>query len=283
MASVGAVLVTGATVSAGDWLESSDGLSRFMVEDTGLNLYWTSPKYPTKGMQIWSSGTPKPAEGMYLIMQTDGNLCLYAGTPQASGPLLWQSGVTLGTGSYETRMQEDGNLCVYLSGLVNPIWCMKCSKTPRGRVMVQGTFGNASDLYLTSHSDDSQVTVNWMADQSKTVTQVFEYTELIANDQPWGFTLMDVNTLQLVSSYNDQGDSVRMANFISTLSVLIKVDAGEDSPAPSDWVGIRAANAGDNHFNVVGYPPFGTGTKVIIYPWVRPAESNMLWKFIPVT
>jgi len=51
----------------------------------------------------------------FVLMQTDGNLCVYRGTPEdIRGFAVWCSmGKSLEKGQYFAVMQEDGNFCVY--------------------------------------------------------------------------------------------------------------------------------------------------------------------------
>lgn len=56
-----------------------------------------------------------PNGSCFLVMQSDGNLCLYPGAkPNPTGPAIWCSlTVGLPEGAYYTVMQADGNLAVY--------------------------------------------------------------------------------------------------------------------------------------------------------------------------
>lgn len=62
----------------------------------------------------------------YAIQQTDGNLCVYKGTPQGSQGLLWCHNKTMAAGPFITVMQRDGNLCTYKgtpAGYQAGLWC----------------------------------------------------------------------------------------------------------------------------------------------------------------
>jgi thioredoxin 1 len=54
------------------------------------------------------------ANGLYfVIMQGDGNLCIYHGSdPAHQGAFVWNSGKAPGAGVYSASMQNDGNLVV---------------------------------------------------------------------------------------------------------------------------------------------------------------------------
>jgi thioredoxin len=54
------------------------------------------------------------ANGLYfVIMQGDGNLCIYHGSdPAHQGAFVWNSGKAPGAGVYSATMQNDGNLVV---------------------------------------------------------------------------------------------------------------------------------------------------------------------------
>lgn len=90
-------LVTGQQLHQGQYLQSSDGRYRLVLQSDG-NLVLYAPGYRV----LWksnTSGTINP----YLIVQGDGNVVLYPGT----GPAVWSTG----TGGVNTlRVQDDGNL-----------------------------------------------------------------------------------------------------------------------------------------------------------------------------
>ena len=67
-----------------------------------------------------------PSKLYYAIMQTDGNLCVYKGTPQASRGAIWCHNRTSPAGPFVTVMQSDGNLCTYVgtpTGYQRNLWC----------------------------------------------------------------------------------------------------------------------------------------------------------------
>lgn len=69
--------------------------------------------------------------GFFAIMQGNGNLCVYAGGPEAQGPLQWCSQAT-GLGSqFFTIIQHDGNLCTYYGSQAQPGACLWNSQTAR--------------------------------------------------------------------------------------------------------------------------------------------------------
>ncbi|QJR14746.1 hypothetical protein [Usitatibacter palustris] len=72
-----------------------------------------------------------PGRTHYAIQQPDGNLCVYAGTPDKPGKHLWCLNTAGASGEYVTAMQGDGNLCVYRGTpeaiQPGPLWCSKTS------------------------------------------------------------------------------------------------------------------------------------------------------------
>ena len=90
------------------------------------------------GQTLRNGGVLK-ATASQLIMQTDGNLCLYT-FPGGSG--LWCSSAQAGGAQSQLVMQSDGNLCVVVPQAgqqPKPIWCT-------------GTFGNPG-AYLALGAD----------------------------------------------------------------------------------------------------------------------------------
>src|SRR6185437_17042188 len=55
----------------------------------------------------------------FAIMQSDGNLCVYEGTPGNQGRYVWGSQKTGPGGQFFTVVQVDGNLCTYYGSLGN--------------------------------------------------------------------------------------------------------------------------------------------------------------------
>lgn len=87
---------------------------------------------------IWSSDLSVVFNPMgvdpYLILQADGNLCLYAQSPiekqKNTKTLLWMSGPTRPTDTDKrVVMQDDGNFCVYWK--THAIWWSKNSRGQR--------------------------------------------------------------------------------------------------------------------------------------------------------
>ena len=62
-----------------------------------------------------------------LLMQTDGNLCIYA---EPGGGNLWCSNRPQGGTQTELVMQTDGNLCVVVPQAQAPIWCNGTAGNP---------------------------------------------------------------------------------------------------------------------------------------------------------
>lgn len=139
MGSKGATLNVGDIMLVGDYLDSSDGWSRLSLESTGLHLYWMGPVFTDRGWQAWQSGLYASASNLFVIMQGDGNLCCYAGTPSAPGRLLWQCGVAKGPGpAWYAVIQDDGNFCMYPPTGAPATWCAGCAKKRNGTVQVLG-------------------------------------------------------------------------------------------------------------------------------------------------
>lgn len=72
----------------------------------------------------------------FVIQQSDGNLCIYAGSGPKSrtGGNWWCTGRAPGNGTYFTTLQGDGNLCTYSgtpqSPKPGPLWCSRNTSLP---------------------------------------------------------------------------------------------------------------------------------------------------------
>jgi hypothetical protein len=75
-----------------------------MRGDGNLVVVKTADRQP-----IWSSGTAGQGTAPYrLVMQSDGNLCIYG-----TNGFVWGTGLHGGTAPFKLVMQDDGNLVVY--------------------------------------------------------------------------------------------------------------------------------------------------------------------------
>lgn len=100
-ASGGNSLNSNQALSAGQFITSSNGNYRLVIQDDGNAVVYSINR------AIWSSDTAgKPANN--LVMQGDGNLVLY----DAQSKPYWYSS-TAGKGTSHLVMQDDGNLVVY--------------------------------------------------------------------------------------------------------------------------------------------------------------------------
>ena len=86
-----------------------------------------------------------PDRKSFALLQTDGNLCVYAGDePKNKGNQLWCSGSVRGNGSYFAQLRPDANLCIY-RGAVPPadgregssIWCWGDKSYVGGRYVLR--------------------------------------------------------------------------------------------------------------------------------------------------
>lgn len=104
-----------------------------------INAYW-NPLWKYSGPHSISGSNDTPIHSNYLslmeplgvngalisnnqqyfaIMQSDGNLCVYQGTPTKQGKYVWGSQKTGAGGQFFTVVQSDGNLCTYFGSLGN--------------------------------------------------------------------------------------------------------------------------------------------------------------------
>lgn len=82
-----------------------------MQSDGNLCVYRGTPE--NQGAYMWGSQATGPGEQFFTVVQTDGNLCTYYGSLGNQGNYLWGSQALADGGEFFLIMQDDGNLCVY--------------------------------------------------------------------------------------------------------------------------------------------------------------------------
>lgn len=114
MAYCGSYLPVGGYLSTNDYISSPNDLFCLVMQSDG-NLCVYEGSHPIFGAPlVWMSGETGPAGDYFALMQSDGNFCVYAGTgPVPFGVALWCSMVTAGGGTFFATIQGDGNFCVY--------------------------------------------------------------------------------------------------------------------------------------------------------------------------
>jgi thioredoxin 1 len=98
------------------------------------------------------------ASGLYfVIMQGDGNLCIYHGSdPAHQGAFVWNSGKAPGAGVYGATMQNDGNLVVTTGTTV--LWSAQHLSTS-----TQPTGGHPNLIHVGDQDFQSKVLSSQMA------------------------------------------------------------------------------------------------------------------------
>lgn len=119
MRNCGDRLTVGQVLRANDYLVSGNGLFYAFMQDNGdFIVCHGSQPYDNRGLIFHTNTDPGIC---YMVMQGDGNLCLYQGTPENRGDWVWglndgKNRVPLGDernwGSVAV-MQNDGNFVVY--------------------------------------------------------------------------------------------------------------------------------------------------------------------------
>ncbi len=100
------VLLTGGTLSAGQFLTSADGHYELTLQGDGnLVLYLLNGAGAPRA--VWQSGTGGDT-GDHAVLQSNGNLVLV----DASGQTLWSTNKTA-SGCTNLKLQDDGNLVLY--------------------------------------------------------------------------------------------------------------------------------------------------------------------------
>ena len=82
-----------------------------MQSDGNLCVYNGTPD--NQGSYVWGSMKTGPGGQFFTIVQNNGALCTYYGTFKNKGQLLWSNNVQSEQGQFFLIMQDDGNLCVY--------------------------------------------------------------------------------------------------------------------------------------------------------------------------
>jgi len=101
-----------------DYLASPNGqYFALMQRDGNLVVYPGTPEAPGEGLWAYSD-FPREDGDYFTVMQSDGNLCVYRGTgPNDNRGGIWctRPNALEERGDYVVVMQDDGNLCVYVS------------------------------------------------------------------------------------------------------------------------------------------------------------------------
>lgn len=267
-------------------LESADGLSRVRLEGDGrLILYWRRSTGVDWQYMPWQ--TPNSDSGPhYLMMQGDGNLCIYAGIPSDQGPLKWQSGVAPGVGrAYQAILQDDGNFCVYPNATGGAIWCTRCARKDAGAVRINTWATNQPYLMLSGRPPDAGA-ANGLSIQNPDDTdlhQQFGRTNIVLNDVYYGMILTCLANGLAVCSTGERLASVALDDQMSPSSILAL--ANVDEPPSGTIFGIRTQANDVNHFCIAGDGPYNAGLQVIVYPWdgqVGYPSLNFQWGFSSV-
>ena len=113
MANKGSSLTTGAYLATNDYLVSANGLYFVIMQGDGNLCIYHGSDPAHQGAFVWNSGVAPGIGQYFVIMQGDGNLCIYHGSdPTHQGAFVWNSGKAPGAGVYGATMQNDGNLVV---------------------------------------------------------------------------------------------------------------------------------------------------------------------------
>jgi surface antigen len=140
---LGSQLNAGATMTAGQYLQSPNGQYTLWMQSDG-NLV----EYTAAGTPLWDPPPPTQTgghPGAYAVLQGDGNFVVYP----PSGAL-WASYTQNNPGDH-LSLQDDGNLVIY-SAAGAALWATMSSADPRGNTG-------------TTNSTYAQGECTWYADQ----------------------------------------------------------------------------------------------------------------------
>jgi hypothetical protein len=114
MANKGWLLTQGEFLNVGDFLTSPNGIfCAFQQTDGNFCVYRGTPEsHP--GPALWCTMATGSGGQFCAFMQTDGNFCVYSGTPESHpGDALWCTMATASGGQFIAALQDDGNFCIY--------------------------------------------------------------------------------------------------------------------------------------------------------------------------
>lgn len=101
----------------------------------------------------------------FAVMQSDGNLCVYRGTPQNQGAYIWGTQATGGGGQFFTIVQGDGNLCTYYGTQAQQgdyLWGSQALSDGGQFFLVMQDDGNLCVYKGTGLSDQGAFVWGWM-------------------------------------------------------------------------------------------------------------------------
>lgn len=193
-------------LSAGQSLNSCNEAFRLsMQSDDNLVVYRTSDNFP-----LWNSRTADAAGGGRAVLQSDGNLVVYA----QDGRDLWNSG-TVGSAVDRGNIQDDGNLVLStLDG--RPVW---------------NSFTASLEIFLGSFTPKVPSAL-YGADLSCVSASGQKIVDSLLAREQSGKPLDDDETRALISLlYSNGGEGGTRANClkktISTVPVAASIDFGD--------------------------------------------------------
>lgn len=177
---------------------------------------------------LWTNGTKTSRNGVYtLIMQTDGNLVLYA----TGGRPIWAS-KTVGTGANRVIMQSDGNLVIYSP--TRAVWASNTPGSGANRLVVQ------DDGNLVTYSPTRPVWASQTAQGSATVSSGGPFGAAIVNlaraelNRPVHETQADWSPR--INDYQATTGAYRVA-WCASFVTWLGANAGDRTPFRSAGVG----------------------------------------------
>jgi hypothetical protein len=108
-------IAEGEPLRTNDALVSDDGQYKAIMQDDGNFVVYQGAS------PVWASNTVlgNLAADYFLRLQADGNLWLFAGTPESPITEYWIAGPSQGKGAYFARLENGGSLNIYQG---TPIW-----------------------------------------------------------------------------------------------------------------------------------------------------------------
>ena len=149
-------LRTGESIVTGQYLQSTNKkFYAVMQADGNLCVYAGTPDRPTGN--LWCHHRTAPGGQFVTVMQSDGNLCTYSGTPAAFQKLSWCTNAVSPGGQYVLVQQDDGNLCVYRgtpTQYEKNLWCHNTGMATSSRPLAPAKIGTGDSCFdVTNNSE----------------------------------------------------------------------------------------------------------------------------------
>jgi hypothetical protein len=259
---------------------------------------------PGFGLRIWRTTPAQENIDAFLVVQGDGNVCTYRGTgPADNRGIIWQSQTTgLTPGPYHLVMQVDGNLCLYGQGQAF-IWGIKVSVQDLGfqrlRAMMDYTDPNTGGLTPPDKrlvlSSILPSPIQSSAPATQAIPPQNDYVSMQAggasgDDGDWRVLVWNMNdqTIGYLFINSQSGRALHCNGGGMLVDTAWQIDdaaiwtrGGNENFLPTGTqTAIRSRLDDGWNLNVRGNGPYQSGGEVICWQWssVGWKRENMIWE-----